>query len=479
MITQRLPNAAPPTLQDEGLTTESFAPGNQLLGKYTIVRVVGRGGMGVVVAARHNRLGEIHALKFLLPGAVADRQTLGRFEREAQAAAKLRGEHAVRVHDVGYTDAKQPYMVMEYFEGQNLRTILRGGPLPIAEAVEYLLQVCDALTEVHCAGIVHRDVKPANLLLTMRPTGTLCVKLLDFGIAKFVGADKSVEPDIDLTCDSMIGSLRYMSPEHIASTKSVDPRTDLWALGVTAYELLTGKTPFAGNTRMDIMSNILDKAKKPDPLRILRPDCPPALEAIVMRCLEKDRSVRFQVAADIATALREAMGLPTPLLAPKRSPGPSLPSLPFANPMMPIAEPERRPDVGITSVPFRPRPNRWKMGFLAGAFVCMTVWLLGSSAAENSPEEPKNGAVVEPAPNTSAAIGSNAEKPPKIAESPDAGMDAGQTDSGGPLAIASASVKPPDTARLRKNSKQVAVGALIPSASNSSILPPRPDDPNK
>lgn len=402
MKTTRLPDIPPPLPGDMQCTEDPFAPGTQILNKYTVVRTLGRGGMGVVVAARHNRLGEMHAIKFLLPGAVADRQTLGRFEREARAAARLRGEHAVRVHDVGYTDDERPYMIMEYFEGQNLRTVLRRGPLPIDEAVEYLLQVCDALTEVHAAGIVHRDLKPANLLLTMRPTGTLCVKLLDFGIAKFMGAEKSAEiEEIDLTCDAMIGSLRYMSPEHIASTKSVDWRTDIWALGVTGYELLTGQTPFTGTARMDIMASILDKSKKVECVRPIRPDCPPALENVILRCLEKERQARFQSAAEVARALREAMGLPLPMLAPDRS---QMPSVTAPTALSVTDEPERPIEPSSLKMSVQVRRMRGNSAWVGFPIALLLVGSLVYAAAWDGSDKPIKAIAATPETNAPAPI---------------------------------------------------------------------------
>jgi serine/threonine-protein kinase len=284
-------------------------------------------------------------------------------------------------------------MIMEYFEGQNLRTVLRRGPLPIDEAVEYLVQVCDALTEVHAAGIVHRDLKPANLLLTMRPTGTLCVKLLDFGIAKFMGAEKSTEIDeIDLTCDAMIGSLRYMSPEHIASTKSVDWRTDIWALGVTGYELLTGTTPIGGTVRMDIMANILDKHKKVDGVRPLRPECPPALENVLLRCLEKDRHARFQSAAEVARALREAMGLPAPMLAPDRA---QMPSVTAPTALSVTDEPARAIEPSSLNMATRPRRTRSKTAWIGFSLASLLVVSLVFGVAWDSLEKPDESVVAQ------------------------------------------------------------------------------------
>src|SRR5262245_36017323 len=152
--------------------TSPVAPGDLLLGKYRVERVLGRGGMGVVVAARHLELGELFAIKFLLPHAIKHPQAVERFVREARASARLKGEHVAKVHDVGRLSDGLPYMVLEYLSGNDLKATLRErGPLPVAEAVTYVLQACEAIAEAHDLGIIHRDIKPANLFLTRRANG--------------------------------------------------------------------------------------------------------------------------------------------------------------------------------------------------------------------------------------------------------------------------------------------------------------------
>jgi serine/threonine-protein kinase len=210
--------------------------GRVLLGKYRIEHVLGHGGMGMVLGARHLELGELFALKLLLPHALADEDLKHRFAREARAAARLKGEHAARVHDIGRLEDGAPYMVMEYLEGTDLRALLRArGPLPAAEAVDYMLQACHAIREAHALGIVHRDLKPANLFLARRPDGSACMKVLDFGISKELG---SVAGDLTKTGE-LLGSPLYMSPEQMVRRRDVDGRSDVWALGVVLYELTT------------------------------------------------------------------------------------------------------------------------------------------------------------------------------------------------------------------------------------------------
>lgn len=273
-------------------------PGDLLAGKYRIERVLGRGGMGVVVAAIHETLDERVALKFLLPEALQSREAAERFLREARAAVKIRSEHVARVTDVGTLESGAPYMVMEYLDGVDLaRYVENTGPLAVEEALEYVLQACEALAEAHSLGIVHRDLKPANLFRIQRADGTPSVKLLDFGISKISSPDASIT-----RTSSMMGSPLYMAPEQMTSAKNVDARADIWALGIILYELLTGDVPFGGETIPELCAKILTEA--PQPLRARRPDVTPELERVILRCLEKDRERRYGSVADLAQELR-------------------------------------------------------------------------------------------------------------------------------------------------------------------------------
>jgi serine/threonine-protein kinase len=279
-------------------------PGDLLAGKYRVDRILGEGGMGVVVAATHAHLGQRVALKFLLPDLASRPDIVARFDREARAAVKIQSEHVARVLDTGVLDTGAPYMVMEYLEGSDLsQTIRQRGRLEGQEAVEYVLQACEALAEAHVAGIVHRDLKPANLFLTRRADGSPCVKVLDFGISKatLLGDGPGGAP---LTQTSaMMGSPKYMSPEQLMSSRNVDARTDIWALGVVLHEMLTGSTAFHAPTLPELCISIMKEA--PRPLRLDRPDAPPGVEAIIQRCLEKDPARRFGSVAELAIALGE------------------------------------------------------------------------------------------------------------------------------------------------------------------------------
>ena len=281
-------------------------PGQILAGKYRIERVLGQGGMGVVVAAMHVQLDERVAIKFLLPEALESAETVARFAREARAAVKIKSEHVARVSDVGALENGAPYMVMEYLEGHDLSALLRmRGPLAVSEAAVYVLQAIEAIAEAHSLGIVHRDLKPSNLFLTRRADGTPLVKVLDFGISKINRA--SAMPDAAVTSTSaVLGSPMYMAPEQMIATRDVDGRADVWALGIVLYQLLSGRAPFDGTTMTELCARILQEA--PIALRALRPDVPPALEAAVLCCLEKDRVRRFHTVADLAGALAPFAG---------------------------------------------------------------------------------------------------------------------------------------------------------------------------
>jgi eukaryotic-like serine/threonine-protein kinase len=271
-------------------------PGDTFAGKYTIVRLIGEGGMGCVFEANHVRLRQRVAIKLLLPSLFDQPDVVLRFEREGRTAAKLRGQNVARILDVDTTREGLPYIVMEYLEGRDLDVELQErGALPIAEAVGYVLQACNAMVEAHDAGIVHRDLKPANLFVSPGQSERV-VKVLDFGISKNTG-----ETDARLTgTHATVGTPLYMSPEQIRSSKSADARTDIWALGVILFELLTGRPPFIGSTTSAAASICIDPAPR---MRDLRVDVPAELEAAVQRTLEKDPARRFPDVRSFAQAI--------------------------------------------------------------------------------------------------------------------------------------------------------------------------------
>jgi eukaryotic-like serine/threonine-protein kinase len=290
---------------EQSTERESAVPteGDVVAGKYRVERVLGQGGMGVVVAARHTSLRQHVAVKFLLPKAMKLPGAAERFLREARAVVAIKSEHVARVLDIGELEGGEPYMVMEYLTGSDFGQMLRArGPLPPKEAVDYVLQACEALAEAHALGIVHRDLKPGNLFLTTRADGSALVKVLDFGLSKATKSDDDGAPEHSLTApDMIVGSPHYMSPEQLKSLKQVDTRTDVWALGVILYQLLSGKRPFEAESLVATCVKIAGDA--PTPLRERKPDASPELEAVILRCLEKDMQKRVQSVAELARLL--------------------------------------------------------------------------------------------------------------------------------------------------------------------------------
>jgi serine/threonine protein kinase len=277
--------------------TAPVSIGDVVARKYRIDRVLGEGGMGVVVAATDTQLDRRVAIKFLLPEALTSPDIVARFAREARAAAKIHGEHVVRIIDVGELETGAPYIVMEYLEGGDLAERIRSQPgVSPSDAAHYVLQACEALAEAHVAGIVHRDLKPANLFLAQQPDRSVTVKVLDFGISKAPTGTGGIT-----STQAVMGSPHYMSPEQLVSAKNVDPRSDVWSLGIVLYETLAGAPPFTGDTMPEIVAKIL---QSPLPsLRALRPDVPAEFEHVIARCTAKDPSARFGDVAELARAL--------------------------------------------------------------------------------------------------------------------------------------------------------------------------------
>ncbi|MBX3191080.1 MAG: protein kinase [Labilithrix sp.] len=270
--------------------------GEVFAGKYRVERVLGEGGFGLVFAARNIELDETVAVKLLKHN--GDRVTAERFFREARSASKIRGDGVARIYAVDQLEDGDLYMVMEYLEGRDLRReIVERGPLGILDAVDCILQTCDVIGRAHAIGIVHRDIKSANLFSVEGSSVGRRVKVLDFGIAR------SLDPaEVSLTQSSaMLGSPLYMAPEQMVDGRGVDERADIWGLGATLFELLTGEPPFGTGTIAQIVSRV--QSKPPTRLRDLRPEVPAGLEAVVLTCLEKDREKRFADVGSLVAAL--------------------------------------------------------------------------------------------------------------------------------------------------------------------------------
>ena len=275
------------------------AIGDVLAGKYRVDAVLGVGGMGIVVAATHLQLQQKVALKFLLPSAIQSPEAVERFLREARAAVRLKSEHVAKVTDVGTLESGAPYMVMEFLLGADLSHVMaERGLLPVSEGVSFVMQACEAIAEAHSLGIVHRDLKPQNLFVTRKVDGRPLIKVLDFGISK----STDTQTGLSLTrTSSIMGSPLYMSPEQMRSSKNVDQRSDIWALGVVLYEVITGRVPFEAESVPELCLKVVQD--QPDAPKALRAEIQEGLSTVILRCLEKEPARRFQNVAELAEAL--------------------------------------------------------------------------------------------------------------------------------------------------------------------------------
>jgi eukaryotic-like serine/threonine-protein kinase len=260
-------------------------------GKFRILREIGRGGMGIVYEAEDTSLMRTVALKFLPAGVRGGADARERFVREAQAASALDHPNICNVHEIGEADDGELFIAMSRYEGESLKDKLAEGPLEPLESVRLIVQVAEGLAEAHAHGIVHRDVKPGNIFVTSKGT----VKILDFGVAKLAGLQRLTQSG------AAVGTVAYMSPEQ-ASGEDTDFRTDIWALGVVLYEMVTGRLPFRGERDQIVLRAIL--YEPPRPVKDLRLGFPAGIESLISRALSKDPSERFPSAGELAAALR-------------------------------------------------------------------------------------------------------------------------------------------------------------------------------
>jgi serine/threonine-protein kinase len=280
-------------------------PGSIFAGKYKIEKVIGAGGMGVIFCATHMQLEQRVAIKLLTSGAALDPERVGRFAREAKAAARIHSEHVVRILDYGTHASGAPFIVMEHLVGSDLAMAVktRGG-LPVDEAIDYMIQACDGVAEAHAAGIVHRDLKPSNLVLTRKKDGTQIIKVLDFGASKLTAECSIATSDLSKTdASALIGSPRYMAPEQLKAAHEIDSRADIFALGATLFELLAGEPVFRAESISRLFTKILWDA--PPSILKFRDDVPAGLDALVFRCLEKAPDDRYQTVKELVEALAE------------------------------------------------------------------------------------------------------------------------------------------------------------------------------
>ena len=275
---------------------------------YEILEPLGEGGMGVVYRARDTRLDRTVALKLVRPEAATSRERRERFVREARAASALNHSHIVTIHEIDRAacdGAERDFIVMEHVDGTSLDRLLEATRLPLAQALEYATQIASALAAAHAAGIVHRDVKPANVMVTRKGE----VKLLDFGLAKLAEAPSGDDAEPTATqaarteAGAVLGTPSYMSPEQ-AEGRPVDSRTDIFSFGSLLYEMLTGHRPFRGDSHVATRKAVLTST--PPLPRTERPDVPRDVERIVLRCLEKEREARYPSGAELLHDLERA-----------------------------------------------------------------------------------------------------------------------------------------------------------------------------
>jgi len=300
-------------------------PTGQRISHYRIVRKLGQGAMGVVYLAEDTRLGRSVALKFLPEELAEDPQSLERFKREARAASTLNHPHICALYDIGSQDGID-YLVIEYLEGETLAHRLRKGPLPLDETLRYAIEIADALDTAHRHGVIHRDLKPGNIMLTKAGA-----KLLDFGLAKVrateaaAGISAVATQTTPLTGEgAILGTMQYMAPEQLEG-READARTDIFALGTVLYEMTTGCRAFEGKSHASLIAALLER--EPPPISTLQPMITPALDHVICTCLAKDPEARWQTAHDVLVDLKwiaaadSQADLPGPLFARRKSLG--------------------------------------------------------------------------------------------------------------------------------------------------------------
>jgi serine/threonine-protein kinase len=388
----------------------------ELGGKYELRRILGKGGMGLVILALHRELEQLVAIK-LLHAELANSEFLPRFKREARAAIRIRSPHVARVMDVGDLASGVPFIVMEYLEGSDLcQLVATQGALQPSVAVEFMLQALDAMSEAHAARIVHRDIKPANLFLTKDRAGNDFVKVLDFGLAKSLpglgssGLRGITEPG------TLVGSPCYMPPEQLLDAQSVDPRSDVWSLGATLFELVTGQPPFQAPTMPQLYTAIAHgKIRRATDLA---PQCPHGIDAVIARCLTRNPAGRYANAQALREALLQA--------AREASPGAESDTLKSVAPDAPLPSDTLSTSVAPVASSFSPekrlavfvRPSVHYRRVLTALVVVVAGGLVVASARRASvpAAKPSVGVRSASAPSTSSSaqpLNEPASAPPK------------------------------------------------------------------
>ncbi len=396
-------------------------PGETFAGRYVIDRILGRGGMGIVYLATQAPLGRQVAIKVLKPpeSLEDDPKFDERFLREAAAAARLSHPNTITIHDFGHDDDGALYIVMEYLEGNDVRTLLaHEGTFTPARAIHVAKQVAKSLREAHRKGIIHRDLKPANVLLLTRDEDDDYVKVLDFGLVKFRGEASEIT-----LAGKFLGSPRYTSPEALDRSKEVDHRADIYAIGILLYTMITGAPPFDGDPMQVLHAHLHEK---PRAMYRANPAAPttPELEALVARCLEKEPDRRYQTMTDLLTALRDVGAVfgqeDTETLdlevndslefdldsGEHSSPAPGARPRPPADPAPRKSAPARLPKPEIAppaAKPAAPPPRRKKRRgasrlpwVLGGAALLLSIGIVTLVLLPDAPEEPDPYGVLDP-----------------------------------------------------------------------------------
>ena len=269
---------------------DELVPGTELAGKYKIKDVAGKGGMGIVYKAEDTKLKRYVALKFLPPELTRDKEAKERFVLEAQAAAALSHPNICTIHEINEEEGES-FIAMEYIDGQSLRARIGKEPINIEEALDIVIQVAEGLNEAHSKGIIHRDIKSANIMVTDKGQA----KIMDFGLAKVKGGTLLTREGTTL------GTVAYMSPEQ-ARGEEVDQRTDIWSLGVVLYEMFSGRLPFMGDREASILYSVVHE--EPKPLKDIKPDIPSEVEQIISRALNKKPESRYSSSAEMSKDLK-------------------------------------------------------------------------------------------------------------------------------------------------------------------------------
>jgi serine/threonine-protein kinase len=484
----------------QGLSFPEFEVGAILDDRFEVLRLLGKGGMGVVLEVKHLGLRQRVALKLLRPDVGAS--VAARFVREAHAAARLKSEHVVRIMDVGKLSSGVPFIVMERLEGTDLaRRLLAKRRLDFEEVLDYLFQTLEALAEAHQVGVIHRDLKPANLFVAKTAANSHTIKILDFGISKLSQLDTTTQDELT-AAKAVLGSPLYMSPEQLRDARSVEAGSDIWSLGVIAYELLTGRLPFQAFTFPDLVDAV--KRGSFAPLAEQCPHLPLELGHVIERCLEKDPERRFVSAKALTVALAPWANTPERMVSierilhvrSSRPPKPSDSTPPPARKSEPPLPPTPKHRVHADEREPVPRAPLFAAGILLLA-VCALAWLATrkvepEAAAAATTSRPPQPVASAPAPSLEPSSPPALEPAARPVSSQVAGAlapsaaagPAGLGPSAEPLPAATA---PPLRPRQRVASKltqsstrrsptEAGPSRATPALSASAPLPKRPLD---